>query len=75
MSDVDYIVNVAWIMLKNFLLVLFSTFTAYNLMEMLYAKIGWYGDISAYYISMAILTVSICLKTLADMEELNYLGN
>lgn len=74
MSDMDYIVNVLWIILENLLLVLFSAFIVYNLMEMLYAKIGWYADISTYYISMAILTVNICVKTFVDMEKLNDLG-
>lgn len=74
MSDVDYIVNVLWIMLKNFLLVLFSAFIAFNLVEMLFAKIGYCSDISTYYIAMAILTGEICVKTFADMEKLNNSG-
>ena len=42
---------------------------------MLYAKIGWYGDVLTYYISMAILTGEICVKTFVDMEKLNDSGD
>lgn len=75
MSDVDYISNVAWIMLKNLFLALFSAFIALNLTEMLLVKMGFCSNLSAYYIFMAMLTGQICGKTYVDIEKLNDSGD